>query len=89
MKPKEILSYLTGTDYLKKHSDHQQELIAENTGSDEPQLPLDADLKTAVRVHADRLRTLVEGPVVIASRITGVDAAVRKVRELLAEEAKR
>lgn len=87
MKPKEALFYLTGADYLKRHLDHQQRLLAENTGSDEPHLPFDGDLKTAGRVYADRLRTMIEYPVVVAARVTGVDAALRKVREQLTKEA--
>ncbi len=86
MKLKEALTYLTGADYFKRHFDYQQQLLAENIGSDGPHLPFEGDLRTAARVYADRLRTMVEGPVVLASRVTGVDLALRKVREQLAKE---
>lgn len=83
MNPREAISYFIGANYLKRHIDYQQSLLAENTGSDESHLPLDGDLKTAGRVYADRLKTMVEYPVVIAARVTGVDAVLRKVREQL------
>ena len=82
MKPKEALSYLTGADYLKRHKGYQQRLLAENTGSNESHLPLDGDSKTATRVYSDRLRTIAEFPLVVASRVTGVDLALKKVRVL-------
>lgn len=89
MKPKDAFAYLTGEDYLQRHIDYQQSLLAENTGSDELHLPFDGDLETAGRVYADRLRTIVGYPVVVALRVTGVETALRKVREQLDKEAKK
>lgn len=80
MNSREVLSYLAGTHYLKRHLDYQQRIPAENTGSNEPHLPFDGDVKTAGRVYVDRLRTMIEYPIVVISRLTGVDAVIRKIR---------
>lgn len=85
MKLQEALLYLVGADYLKEHIADQQRLLAENIGNEKPHLPLDGDLKTAGRFYLDRLRTVVEYPVVVASRVTGVDATLRNVRAQFAK----
>lgn len=76
-----MLLYLTGADYISKHLKYQDELVRDSTGSDEEKLPIETDPKTAIRVYADRLRMVVEFPVVLFSRVTGIDAAIRKIRQ--------
>jgi hypothetical protein len=81
------LAYLSGADYLNKHFKYQQRLLRENTGRNEPLLPTEGDLKTAAKVYADTARMSVGYPIVLAGRVTGVDAAIKQVRKQLKKEA--
>ncbi len=81
MNLRETLIYLTGADYLKMHLNQQQAMLAQNIGNNELHLPLEEDFKTAGRVYADRLRTIVGYPLLMASRLTGIDTIVRKAKQ--------
>lgn len=88
MGAKETLAYALGLDYLQKHREYRQRLLIENTGINKFHLPSDGDLKTAMKVNADRLRTTVAYPAVLALRITGIDAAVNIVKDRHPKKAK-
>ena len=79
MRFKEALSYITGADYLGDAIQSEKDLLREATG-EEHSLPLQADLKTSATIYVKRLKTMVVYPVVLASRVTGVDAAVRCIK---------
>lgn len=74
-----MFSYLAGLDYLKKHADFQDQL-ARNNGSDtQMSLPLEMGCDTGARIYADRLFTIFGYPLILALRLSGVDAIVKKL----------
>ncbi|MDO8570426.1 MAG: hypothetical protein Q7R97_02475 [Candidatus Daviesbacteria bacterium] len=80
---KEVCLYLTGLDFVMQRAADEQKVLSEAVGDTELHLSFDAGFNVGVRVFANRVRTMLEMPIVVASRITGVDLAVRKFREHL------
>ncbi len=82
MKPEKALVYLTAWDYLERHSHYREQLLMKllgfKTGRDES---LVFDSKT---IGKEAVAT-VASPFVVISRFTGVDFALKKVRQELAK----
>ncbi len=80
MNKREAISYITATDYLKRQLDKERNLLTARTGRADA-LPIEAGFKTAGIIYAHRLKTMLVYPAVLATRITGIDVAVRKTIE--------
>ena len=82
MKLKEVAVYLTGFDYLDRRSHYRDQLLLKllgfKTGRDES---LVFDAKTIAKETV----ATVASPFVVISRFTGVDFALKKVRQELAK----
>ena len=69
----DILKYISGTDFLLQRIQEEKQLLSDATGQ-ENALPFEADIRTAGHIYTKRLQTMLEYPIVLSSRWTGVDA---------------
>lgn len=83
MKSLEIIGnaarYTLALDVLDKGEKRTKQIKARS--AEEGRSPL--DIRTQNLVFANRIRTLGEHQIIIASRITGVDASVRAIRKIV------
>jgi hypothetical protein len=79
MRIPDIITYLTGADYLSAKMKQENRLLIQASRSLEPILPIEAGFKTAARIYAERLKEFFIYPVIVASRLTGLDAAAKVI----------
>ena len=84
MKIKETVGYLMGADYLKKQGDQERQLFRANarTKSNKPSYS-DVDFRTNVKIIGNQIITDFAWPIVLFSRVTGIDFGIKKVRKHL------
>lgn len=86
MKPKEVLTYITGADLYKKY-DEKHEHIMDQLENDDAQLTFGQEFALVKQSSKLRAKFMVTTPPILISRWTGVDAALKLVRAQLAKES--
>ena len=74
-----VAGYVVGADHLSGAISEERRLIEEASGRSDA-LPIEAGARTATKVYGRRLRTMATYPAVLASRVSGLDAASRAIR---------
>jgi len=83
MKLKETIKYHAGVDIIEKHYQREQRWLAQGRDFEGPYLPLEGSFTAAIKTYADRWVFWVEMPLVVISRLPGIDAVVKLVRRNL------
>ena len=81
MRVIEFLGYLSGFDVFKKQYRKERELlrvIEESKGG--PALPIEGGLEVIAKIFASRLMTIYQYPLIMASRVSGIDYVYQRLR---------
>ncbi len=75
---KQLGSYLVGADVFARYLEKERVLRPENE-SLRPQLPTEVGFDNAIKIYRARAALMLEYPLTIFARITGVDALRKKI----------
>lgn len=79
------VSYIIGADYLADRLLREQEMLEQATGKPGPHLPIEGGIRVAGLIYAGRVRDMFIHPLLVATRVTGVDAVARRIRGRLSK----
>ena len=80
MQALEFLKYVSGTD-LFQYQDRRERVLLRHVEERKGgiSLPIECGIEVAVRIYAGRLKTVAQYPLVLVSRITGLDYLYSKL----------
>jgi len=79
MKALDLIKYVPASDFLQKRLHREDQLKIASKGTKDI-LPAECDLETMARIYGLRARTMVEYPLVLVARITGMNYLYRRLR---------
>lgn len=79
MKALDLIKYLSGTDYLQRILQRENQLKVDSGGTRDS-FPMECGLETAAKIYGLRAIKIIECPLVLGMRATGIDYLYRRLR---------
>ena len=80
MKVLDSIKYMVGIDFLQRRLQKEKQLKRGSKGTKDI-LPTECGLDTMAKIFGLRARTMVEYPLVVSTRVTGIDYVYQRLRK--------